>query len=301
MKHAIIDIGSNSMRLTVYKVNGNHFKILFKEKSMTGLAGYVDNGILSLEGINCACTDLLSFKEILDSLEIHHVVVLATASLRNIQNTDEAITAIKASTGFNVEVLTGDAEAFYSFSGAMHDVSLESGAFVDIGGGSTEVLTFDNGQPINKISYPVGSLRLYKDCVKNILPGEGSIKKIQQVLTTEIDKNPWFSFDQRSTLMGVGGTARAILKLTQKAYNLSADCNHIKIKQLNEICNLLCAKDREMIQLLLRVKPERIHTMIPGIMILDHISKKFNATDFVVCKYGIREGYLCQKILKQQN
>lgn len=297
MKQAIIDIGSNSMRFTVYKVNGSEFKILFKEKAMTGLAGYVENGVLSSEGIQCACSDLLRFKEILATLEISNVAVFATASLRNIQNTDEAIHAVKAATGFCVDVLTGAEEALCGFYGAMHDSHLKNGAFIDIGGGSTEVLRFEDGRAVNEISYPVGSLRLYKDCVKNILPGKGSIRRIEEALTLEIDKNPWFTFDRTSTLLCVGGTARAILKITQKAYGLSYDSNHIKAKQLREILSLLCSKDKDMIQLLLKSMPERIHTMVPGAMILEHICRRFQAEDIVICKYGAREGYLCRTIL----
>ena len=57
MKEAVIDIGSNSMRLTVYEVEEKNFKILFKEKFMAGLAGYVENGCISEEGIQRACMD----------------------------------------------------------------------------------------------------------------------------------------------------------------------------------------------------------------------------------------------------
>ena len=56
MRQAIIDIGSNSMRFTVYETDGQAFKILFKEKAMTGLAGYVEDGVLSAEGIEWPIT-----------------------------------------------------------------------------------------------------------------------------------------------------------------------------------------------------------------------------------------------------
>lgn len=127
MKQAIMDIGSNSMRVTVYEVDGTVFRILFKEKIMAGLAGYVENKRLSPEGIECAYTGLLEFREILESLNINHVAVFATASLRNIQNTAEAVSAIKARTGYDVEVISGKEEAFFGYTGAMQDVKLSSG------------------------------------------------------------------------------------------------------------------------------------------------------------------------------
>ena len=87
MKQAIIDIGSNSIRLTVYETEGQSFRILFREKIMAGLAGYVEDGKLSAEGIECACAGLLTFRKILQTLQIENVRIFATASLRNISNT----------------------------------------------------------------------------------------------------------------------------------------------------------------------------------------------------------------------
>ena len=79
MKQAIIDIGSNSIRLTLYETEGQNFKILFREKIMAGLAGYVEDGKLSVEGIECACAGLLTFRGILQTLAIDHISVFATA------------------------------------------------------------------------------------------------------------------------------------------------------------------------------------------------------------------------------
>ena len=69
MKQAVIDIGSNSMRLTVYETNAGSFIVLFKDKVMAGLAGYVEEGVLSREGIARACQGLLSFQAVLEALD----------------------------------------------------------------------------------------------------------------------------------------------------------------------------------------------------------------------------------------
>ena len=177
MKQAIIDIGSNSMRLTVYEIMGEKFKILFREKSMAGLAGYVEEGRLSAEGIARACSGLLEFRERLAALDIVNVAVFATASLRNIFNTAEAVWAIQTATGFSVEVLSGTEEALLGYYGAELEASSPSGAFLDIGGGSTEVVVFDRGEPVQSASFRVGSLSLYRSYVKKILPGDGALKR----------------------------------------------------------------------------------------------------------------------------
>ncbi len=82
---------------------------------------------------------------------------------------------------------------------------------MDIGGASTEVVTFDSGKPIDYASYPVGSLSLYHNCVNNILPSNGSVKKIKKSIDEAI------SFDKKSEplLVAVGETARAALKFAK--------------------------------------------------------------------------------------
>ena len=132
MKQAIIDIGSNSIRLTLYETEGQSFKILFREKIMAGLAGYVEDGKLSAEGIECACAGLLTFRKILQTLQIENVRIFATASLRNVSNTERALSVIRAATGFSVEVISGEDEALFGYAGAMQELHLTGGAFLPL-------------------------------------------------------------------------------------------------------------------------------------------------------------------------
>ena len=296
-KVAVIDIGSNSIRLTLYETREQSFKILFRDKIMAGLAGYVENGKLSAEGIECACEGLLTFQSILKTLEIEKVKVFATASLRNISNTEQALLIISAATGYTVEVISGKEEAILGYSGAMQELHLVSGAFMDIGGASTEIVTFDDGLPVNFASFPIGSLSLYRRCVKKILPGDGSVKRLKEeiALNLDIDKN---TVTKRPLLVGVGGTARAVLKLAQRYYDISDDCHSIIAEEVDGLCDFLCSGRKEASNLILRLEPDRIHTLVPGALILQHAFHLFHAEQLVVGKFGVREGYLCERVLK---
>lgn len=298
MKHAVIDIGSNSMRLTLYETEGESFKIIFREKIMAGLAGYVEKGELSAGGIECTCSGLLEFRKILQTLKIEEVSVFATASLRNISNTQQALSVIQAATGYSVEILTGEDEAYLGYSGAIQEFPLTSGAFFDIGGASTELVTFDDGKPTDVISFPVGSLSLYRRCVKKILPGDGSRKRLRRVISETI-KPDRKTFNHRPLLVGVGGTARAALKLSRYYYRLSDDCNSITAEHVDELCEFLCSGSKQASDLILCLEADRIHTLVPGLLILQHISHLFKAEQLVISSYGVREGYLCQKIIKK--
>ncbi|MGI6212632.1 MAG: hypothetical protein ACOYJJ_08635 [Anaerovoracaceae bacterium] len=299
MKKVIIDIGSNSMRQTLYEVSDGSFQILFRKKFMAGLAGYVKKENLTNEGIERAITGLKDFKQTQQLLNIDNsdVSIFATASLRNIRNTEDVQARILSETGYNVEILSGEQEAYLGYTGAMQEVPADSGAFVDIGGASTEIVSFDKNKVRRDSSFPVGSLNLYKKCVKHILPSEKSLKKIEKTITDQIDKDYLYLFDKRSPLICVGGTSRAVLKIAKRRYDLPEDCNTITGEQFKELSHYLMSGKEEIKDVILKLEPDRIHTLIPGIAILHHIYKLFDAKELIVSSYGVREGYLCQKLM----
>lgn len=299
MKHAIIDLGSNSMRMTLYEIKDGAFKILFKEKIMAGLAGYLANGNLTPEGIARACSGLLEFKGILQSLSIDRVSVFATASLRNIKNTKQAVDDIFAATGFHVEVISGREEALCGYIGAVQPLHIAQGAFVDIGGGSTEVVYFNSDGPVTADSFPVGSLNMYKRCVKKIFPSEKAIAAMRKAIGEEIDKERLPKLGKTRQFVCAGGTSRAVLKIARKLFDLPIGCQTVAAKQLEEIVKLLCKADRAAADLILKLEPDRIHTMIPGILILQHMVQHMDAKEILVSQNGVREGYLCQRVLSQ--
>ena len=257
----------------------------------------MEDGKLSAEGVECACEGLLTFRGILQTLAIDRVNVFATASLRNISNTEQALSVIRAATGYSVEVVSGEDEALFGYAGAMQELHLTGGAFLDIGGASTEIVTFEDGRPVDFASFPIGSLSLYRHCVKKILPGDGSLKRLRQEISKTIDVSEG-ALAPRPLLVGVGGTARAVLKLARHYYGISDDCRSMTAEQLDGLCKFLCSGKKEASDLILRLEAERIHTLVPGLLILQHVFHLFLAEQFVVSKYGVREGYLCQRILK---
>lgn len=299
MKQPVIDIGSNSIRLTLYAIEDRqNFKILFREKIMAGLAGYVKDGALSAEGIACACDALLKFRRILEFLNMHEAAVFATASLRNVVNTKEALTQLEAETGFDIELLSGEEEALLGYMGAMRDLDVSGGVFTDIGGASTEIVIFDKGIAQNVASFSLGALSLYRSCVKRILPNSDSRERIEAMLEEEFDGKANFPRGKQSPMIAVGGTSRAVRKLAKRYFGFPEEHYYITEQQLDLLFNILCLGDRKAIDLILWAGAERIHTLVPGIMILRHIMKYFESDELIVSEYGVREGYLCQRLIK---
>ena len=298
MNYSLIDIGSNSIRLTVYEINGTEFKPLFHSKIMAGLAGYVENGKLSHDGIDAAKSALLELKQTLTSLSINDISVFATASLRNITNTKKVVKKLTEATGYEIEIINNKEEALLSFYGAKLELpQFSEGAFTDIGGASTEIISFENKKPSHIISYKMGSLNLYKKCVKKILPGEDGLKSISNTITKELIRSD-FPFTPHSPLICVGGTARAVMKIGRKLFHLPETSNKLSSAQVDEIYHLLSTNKKKSSRLILRLAPDRIHTIVPGLSILVHIMHLYHSKEIIVSNYGIREGFLCKKIIQ---
>lgn len=298
MKYAIVDIGSNSMRLTVYETEDNGFKILLKQKIIAGLAGYVKNEKLTKKGMTRAADGLLKFKETIDAFDIKNVSVFATASLRNIKNTDEAAAEISAASGYKIEVISGEEEAFLGYIGATYNNPSSSAPVVDIGGASTEISLFDGEKPLSAVSFPVGSLKLYVECVKEILPDEKCVKRIKNKIKKTINIDTMLPLDGSDSIVCIGGSARGTLKIARYMFDMSSDTYEISKEEFDAVCACLLKCDKKAYELILKTVPERIHTIIPGILILKYIVCRLNVNKISVGKFGVREGYLCRNILK---
>lgn len=297
MLYGVIDLGSNTIRLTVYRVEKKSFKILFNQKTMAGLAGYVDNKVLTKRGIDTACEALKEFKSIVDNFVIDSLFVFATASLRNIKNTEEALGKILIETGLEVEVLSGEEEATLDFEGATHNVDMDDGLLVDIGGGSTELVAYGDNKIISPVSLPMGSLYLYKNFVEAILPKKSEIVKMEKKVLKELEKNIQIEKKQYPIICGVGGTIRALLKLNNYMFGMPRANNIITTENLNHILEVLSGTDSSVWNLILKICPDRIHTIIPGLQIIKTTALYYKSEKIIVSSYGVREGYLYNKVM----
>lgn len=293
--YGVIDIGSNTIRLSIYRKTDKSFKLMLNKKSMAGLAGYVDKrGNLSQKGIKKAVQVLKNFNQILHNIDVQNVFVFATASLRNIENTKEAIAIINEQTGFDIDLVSGEQEAIYDFTGATHLLDLQDGIMIDVGGGSTELVFYKDKQIKRAFSMPIGSLNLYTKHVRDILPTDDEIAEIKETIKTELKR---LHMEENSQIIcGVGGTVRGALRLNNEINNIPPDNRIIEVKNLQNMLGKFSADRAYSIKKIIKIVPDRIHTIIPGMTILETVAKKYGSEKIIVSEYGIREGYLYTKL-----
>ena len=297
MKIAVVDLGSNTIRLSVYHpLPDGKFELLFSEKAMAGLAGDIVDGVLSPEGIDRACEVLLDFKGLLHQLGMEQMHVFATASLRNIRNTGEAVDAIRQRAGVEVDVVPGDVEAELGYYGVLSATELKNGAMFDIGGGSTEIVEVRDGEILRAQSLPMGSLNLFTRHVEKIWPKKREAAAIECAVR-EMLEGARLPACKSGLVYGVGGTARAVLKIANHVYQRPADNRTLTGKELSRLTRLLMERDRRARKLILGVCPDRIHTILPGILLMNALCAELRGKELYISQYGVREGYLCHRLL----
>ncbi len=304
MIQAIIDIGSNSIRLAVYKIEKAHgFTPLLNKKETAGLAGYIKKGVMTTEGIDKACQVLTEFKYFLANFKIHRMAAFATAALRNISNSAAAVAEIEERTGIPIRVLSGTEEAALDFVGATREVALQDGLLIDIGGASTEIVWYENFTIREAISLPIGSLNAARQYVHALLPNKEERKQIKEAVLQELANFPDLQKAKKPTVCGIGGSIRAAGKLNAYLFNIADGQMEIKVPNIKKIIKLL-ENDQgddlipsDTLQILLKTVPDRVETILPGLIILHTLIRFFKAEVICISASGVREGYLRQHIM----
>ncbi|ALP94554.1 Guanosine-5'-triphosphate%2C3'-diphosphate pyrophosphatase [uncultured Clostridium sp.] len=293
----IVDLGSNTIRLSIYHWEGQDFRLLLNKKTMAGLAGYVQGGVLSDSGILVACRTLSSYRALLDNFQVSKMHVFATASLRNISNTGEAVETIRDVTGIPVEVLSGDAEAALSFKGAVLPGGVSTGLLADIGGGSFELVSYEDMSITSACSLPVGSLSLYTRFVNGLFPTPEERKAMRAYVEEQLDRARTAGV-RRSRLCGVGGTIRALNKLSVDVFHKPPESRSMTAEELRELYKLLKKDGRDTLRQILHAAPDRVHTLVPGLVILNTVIKAYGVEQVTASASGVREGYLMDRVMK---
>src|SRR5215813_3968962 len=158
--YAIVDIGSNSVRLVVYDQLGRAPFPRFNEKSLCRLAdGLAETGMLAAEGFRCTVEATRRFRAIAEAMGVGRIDVLATEATRRASDGDRLVTAIAAQAGLEVRILSGGEEAHYAGLGVISGFYRPSGLVGDMGGGSLEVAEVrDDRVGERTVSLPLGAL-----------------------------------------------------------------------------------------------------------------------------------------------
>ncbi len=309
MLYAIIDIGSSSVRLAIYNISCGHLEMLLKKKHALGLAEFIADNKLQPLGVEKLCAALNGFRDFLADFKISHVTSFTTAAIRNVENQKEILEQIRKSTGLAVRVISGEEEAHYDFAGIAHELDVPSGALIDVGGGSTEIAYYENRELCQKLSLPFGGLLLYTKYVEDIFPSREEIEdmraEIEQSLVQAKDNGKLAAKSIASLPLcyGIGGTLKSTRLLYNNLYGLPQDNRELDISRFASLISRYCrnesGEEADIISIL-KNAPDRLKSIIPGLVIFDVICNYCGIKKLRYCDAGMREGFIYEQIMKKE-
>lgn len=304
MLYAMVDIGSNTIRMAIYEIDGDKVEMLMKKKNPVGLASYVRDGYMSQQGIDKVVDVLSEYRYFLDELRINRMTAFTTAALRNAVNGYSAVEEISYRTGINIHVMSGEDEATFDFIGATHDLPDDSGLLIDIGGGSTEIVYFANREIRVKVSLPIGSLSFHTRYTgSHILPSASELEEMYAEAEATVSAIEEFRYISHGQICGIGGTFKGAMALYNAMYGMPRRNMRMEIRRINDILQHF-QRDHELIVpdkiLLMRNVPERMHTFMPGLVIADVLAKRFGSLQIIYSDSGVREGYIYSRIVDNE-
>lgn len=300
---AVIDIGSNSVRMVIYEKSSRFaFHILQEVKSRVRIseATYENGGNLQEEPSKRAFLALKDFVSIIKSYKAQKTLCVATSALRDAPNAKTFTKKVAKELGLHIKVIDGKREALLGGIAAANLLPLkERYVTVDIGGGSTEFALIENKKVLDTFSLNVGTVRL-KELFYDTKENNEDDKRafLTQVLNT-LPKQ--FYCDN---IIGVGGTIRSITKSILKQdpfYPIEKlHAYEYKVSEHQEFIESLLEIDSKHLKSL-QIKKERFDIIKPGTYIFLSILKRFDAQKVMTSGVGVREGLFLTDLLRSSN
>lgn len=289
---AIVDIGSNSIRLVVFSGAPRIPSVIFNEKVLAGLGqGVGETGRLSEAAQAKALAALRRFRLLIDQMEVRSPRILATAAVRDASNGGDFLKAIRA-LGFKPKVITGEQEAMLAAEGVLSGIPEADGTIGDLGGGSLELAEVAGGRVQGGVSLPFGVLRIGA-------PGAETEKWLRKEFRRALQETGLGKRGRGRPFYMVGGSWRALARLDIIARDYPLPITHyyrMEPSRPEELRKLIRSLDKADPQSIRMLTATRIPTLPTAKMILSVLVDELQPSELIVSSFGIREGLLYDEL-----
>jgi exopolyphosphatase/guanosine-5'-triphosphate,3'-diphosphate pyrophosphatase len=290
---AVIDIGSNSIRLVVYESARRTPTPIFNEKVLCGLArGLNSTGRLSDEGAKMALSSLARFRALTDAMGVARIDVVATAAVRDASNGSAFVAMVRDRCNFDVRILSGEEEARLSAMGVLSGIPEAGGLMGDLGGGSVEIVRVNGGETGLHATLPLGPLRLAET-------GEINVSKVRKLVDKELAGLPWLSEAKGKRFYPVGGAWRSLARvhMAQSGYPLHVIHQYtIRAKPILDFTRLVSQLSANTLRKTPGVSRQRADSIPYAAYLMQRLVEMTGVHDVVFSAYGLREGCLYDRL-----
>jgi exopolyphosphatase/guanosine-5'-triphosphate,3'-diphosphate pyrophosphatase len=291
---AIIDIGSNSVRLVAYEGLSRAPTPIYNEKVLCGLGRHVaTTGRLDDDAVDRALRALARFRVLCETMDVSEIYVLATAAARDASNGPAFLEAAERACGCPIQLLSGAREAQFSAYGVVSGFFKPDGVVGDMGGGSLELVDVKGAQVGEGVTMPLGGLALQD------MSG-GSLRKAHRIIRSSLERaSGQLENLQGRTFYAVGGTWRALARLHQAVTNYPLHVMHnyiIDPKDSMDFLHLVEEADAKTLKDIESVSEARRPLLAYGAILIEEIIRLGEPKEIAVSALGVREGLLYDKL-----
>ncbi len=293
---AVLDIGSNSVRLVVYEHHLRALTPVFNEKAACSLGrGVAQTGDIAQENLAMALSAIKRFALVVRLLNVEHIHILATSAVREAGNGARFMEAVEHYMGVSGHVLTGEEEAHFAALGVLSGMPDFSGVVGDLGGGSLELSRLRSGTDTLGETLELGVIRLQDDSALSAVKSYDIAKK-------RLKKSKVLTDSSTDTFCAIGGTWRALAKLMQMQTDYPMHIiqdYQVRADELAELCKRLVMGNTDE-PFLDQINRSRAGLLPYGAAVLSGIIERGGFKKILFSSLGVREGYLYARLSKKQ-
>lgn len=286
-RHAVIDVGSNTIHLLVGEVDGGRVLPVTGEKFAARLGSGVDKtGRIEAGRLSVAAEAITFFASVAGFNGAPEPTILATSAVRDAKNGEELVGRVGERTGLGMRLISGEEEADLGFRGAVSalgdEVSAEDPVLVvDLGGGSAQLILGDvAGGPEKQVSLPLGSNRTTERFVESDPPRPKELKALRKAVPEML---PDWKLPKKAEIVAIGGSARAMLRLTR---------DRLTQKRLRRLAEEISETPSGAFARETGLMPERARVLPAAASTLEAILARYDRPALTVARGGIREGVI---------
>lgn len=287
---AAIDIGSNSVRLVLYRLEGRAIWTVFNEKVLAGLGrDLATTGRLSVEGAAQALIALKRFAAVIDGVRPALVFVAATAAVREAADGQTFCDTVAAETGLQIRVLSGEEEARYAALGVLAGIPDAEGVAGDLGGSSLELVRIEGGRVGRGVTLPLGPFALADDAGFDA-------DRLREAIGKELEAVDEYRAD---TLYAVGGAWRTLAQVHMQMQGYPLRIVHQYAMTAHEVlttAGLIARASKSSLEKWPRVSKKRSETLPHAALVLEGLIERLQLKRIVVSAWGVREGLLYEAL-----
>jgi exopolyphosphatase / guanosine-5'-triphosphate,3'-diphosphate pyrophosphatase len=298
LKVSVIDLGYNSLKLVNYEVKRDKSFAAYGQKSILARVGegLDETGFLGDQPIKRTIKALKLFREIVDLQRVNHVLPIATSAVREAGNKASFLRMAVQETSFGFKVLSEREEAIYSFAGARAALDIKAGLFFDLGGGSLEMVLFENSTIKKILSVPLGGLRLTDLYSKdNGEFGGKNYSRMRKRILELLPSTKELPIEEKLDLVGVGGTVRALARFDQirdgypvnKLHNY--EMTRTSVESMQQALRKMTPKEIKRIP---AIGQDRARSIIAGSLVVQLLMESIGFRRLIVSTHGVRDGVL---------